>query len=875
MQRSTRTLALALGVVAGGVVLWFTLRDAGAGRGDRMNGPRASGSAEVERTGASPPTLPEVRAVDEPGATSPARPVSVRLAEAGARRAAPSAEVQRAKIQVRVVDGSDGPPVSGAQVFARYVTSEPTSITNGEVCQEDVDRVDGKSLDEIVAGQAAQRTDAKGLVSVPAPVGGSTVIVARHGDRWGRLVLDEREEDEETDDEPEQLELMPDRTLVVRTVDPFGEPVGGVPVQLQRKRHGYRWSEHELRTDESNGEARFEHVQLRFADGDPEAGWGVAAMVVAPDSPRRDLDPEHLPTEPIVFEIALGGAVVVDVFGPDGAPWAKGGTVSVGVIEDGQSRRSSAFTLVDRRTVERELEGARARFEHVAPGSELDVAFSRGGSFSTHVFTDGPDRAGDEVHVSLTMGADHPVLRLRLLDPDEEPLSEVDVRVHIDNDESPFGGAGNARAQTDEAGILFVELDPGWVSGRIHVLEGNVSGVVELDRELPNGLTDLGDLILAPTPLIVSGRVVGPAGGGLAGAEIALSRFEEEDWRRLWNHEAETDDDGSFEMLGALTDERYRIQVSRDGYFGPPVEFEPGTSGLVVELGVAGAIVGAVLVDDHVPIDEFDIRLTPKGEKPPELSWQQRQTDLEEDGTFRCSPLPAGEYDVALKLGWSRTMHSVEGVVVEAGYDTRNPDLAAIDLRGALHLFKMTLVGRDAGSRTSGQVRLGEAGTDELSDSHWFHEDEIVLISRHPVIDIELVMPGFRSVFLSGISGDQRVELERGFAVRIVLVGDGEPPESPYALSLGFVPAEGDGHSIDWAAPRFDERREIVLHATTPGPVRVKWIVEQSIANSASATSADAEPEQVFHLTGGPQEQRVEVRLTKEEVERLVAMLKR
>ncbi len=870
MQRSTLVLALAVVVLVGAGAFWI----ASTGNSVRRSGVETP-SARADRVPSAPGSLATPRAVSDPSEGAPAKAAATPAAETHREVAPAAARAAGEQIRVRVIDGANGPPVAGASVLARYLTSEPTRIGGKEVRQEDVDRNDVASLDRLVAGERTRTTDVSGLVSVPAPIGGSTIIVASHDGRWGRRVLDEVEH---VGDEPETLVLAPDRTLVVRTVDPSGRPVAGIPIQVQYRRWNSWNDARELETDAA-GDARFEHIQQDFLSEEAIEAWRVTADVLTLVRPQVELVADALPDEPVVFTIDAGGAVVVEVFGPEGEPWTDTAFVSLGIVEEGQSRRMSVFNQQRRTSVERTLGPNPVRFGHVALGHELDVTVRRASYGSeTHAFIAGPRRAGDEVRTSVTMGSDHPIVRMRLVDADGEPFARVDVELQTFNGAATFGSGREEYPRSDGEGVVYVDLDSGWKSGRVQATvskddpDAARSAVLQLDRELSNGLTDVGDLVLTSAPILVGGRVVGPGGTPLAGVEVVLFEERTGSWNERHDFDVHTDDVGAFELLGELDDGNLRLEVRDDAFYSKPIPFERGTSDLTITMSPAGRIVGALLVDDHIPLDDFVVQLSASGDGPSTLTWNERRAQLDDEGAFRSAPLPAGTYDVQFNVQWNQTVHEIEGIVVEAGYDARDPRLDGIDLRGALHRFDLTLAGPESEERMNGSVRFGEAGAPELKGSYFIRERDVQIVTKFPTIDVEVALAGFLVKRVRGLTGDAKIELERGFSVRVSLVGDGEVMKAPYGLSLGLVPLTKNASApeMDWGAPRFDERREIMITGTTTGPARVRWIIEKSVAGAGMATSTDSDPEQIVTLSGA--DQHVEVALSRDEAARLKQM---
>ena len=103
---------------------------------------------------------------------------------------------------------------------------------------------------------------------------------------------------------------------------------------------------------------------------------------------------------------------------------------------------------------------------------------------------------------------------------------------------------------------------------------------------------------------------------------------------------------------------------------------------------------------------------------------------------------------------------------------------------------------------------------------------------------------------------------------------DVELPERPYFIKVALAPADGGHQSIDWGANAFDEKREIVVRAPAAGRMKVHWLVEHRGGSSSTATMANIEPEQFVEILDTDGEQVVEVTLTDDQVQEIVARLK-
>ena len=671
---------------------------------------------------------------------------------------------------------------------------------------------------------------------------------------------------------------LPPGSVRVRVVDLDGAPRGSVPVLLQFLERGTWWPKATRSTDAETAEVRFSNLQRGVSAAAPDTRWRVTLAIFGADAPRREFDAGSLPAETVVLVEPSNGAVEVDVHDLADQRLASGGTVSLrlagpGLLVGKPPAAPPRLESTDDRHLLRAWTGVPVRFDRIGLGTELELSYSGTRSdVPTRLALVGPRLRGELVRSVLRVGADHPIVRVRLVDANGAPWIEYVVDVAIEYEGTGLFG-GQFPGRTDETGRIELELDAGWSSALLGFTKDTHSARVELNAALPDGVTELGDVVFGPPPRIVAGRVLGPAGEALANAQIDVERAQRDGGQLAWRAHAQTDAAGAFEVGGWVEDRRFTLRAAAPGYLPREVEVERGARGLLLELTAAGSIAGSVLLDEGLPERELRVSAVARAEQPvPNAA--PRETGIR-GGSFRVQSLAPGVYDVAVALeGSPDVLVLVESVTVESGRAADDPRLVGIDLRGRLHHFPLEIVGYRGTERLAGTLRLGEAGSGVWNASLWLNSERRVLVAPWPSIDLEVQVAGYRTVHLRAVRGESRVELERGFPVRVALTGDADPPRAPYALGVGFVPLGSDIYRIDYGTPRFDARREVLLHSSEAGAVRLQWIIEQASTHGSDTRGVAAEPEQVFVLAGSDVEQRVEVRLTQAELERLVEQLR-
>ncbi len=885
MQKTLVLGALACAAVA--LCAWFLVVSGPA----PLEAATAIGPGPVERESPAAGDAALVAPADEEPAARPVEAAAVadERVERTAVAAAPGPE-EGLRLRLRVVDG-DGEPVAGAEV-----------LVLAEADEEQVKAYhDSARVDALLAEAGTPRAaDANGELRLPAPRERPTLVVARHGNLWGSRRLNaEEEEDEGAPDDAEapeededtavELRLRADVTLRARVVFGSGAPAPGAIVALRAQ---HRWGKWSLGTRPAEGEgaiAEFRHAQRLWAnlldedsglDLDPDHPFSLEVDAVVADRDSQPVDPAEPPAEPVTLVLPSCGVVEVRAIDETGAPFGGEATARLGIVREGEPRRLSPFTDVRRDRVSVDLEDGVARFPHVEPGHELEVSVSRQHArVSTRTFGRGPSRAGETRVFDVRLGDDHPVVRLRAVDPDGAPVAgeRLGVSVVVRGGQS-FNQPFPIPVETGDDGVFHLDLEPGWNEGmerELLVVQGasddpEASARVDASRELGDGLHDLGDVVLEPPPLFVAGRVVTPAGEPVPRAELRLQARTESGrmWRQQWSFDQEADADGRFEIRGVRSGEEFRLGAASDGLAGAPREFVPGEEGLVLELQPEASLEGLVLLDATLPREEISLRL--RGDVVDHLEWSERTATPGEDGTFRFGGLLPGPHSVEVVFqSHQRPFLKVDDVVVIAGETTRDARLDPVDLRGRVHAHHVVLRVPEEDTGLQGDVRFGPAGAEKLEERRWFHETSFWVFTEHDPVDLAISARGYRPERVENAGPEVELALTAGCTVLVELDPGVALPDPPVFIKAVLRPVDGGHNSIDWGAPAFDEGRAISVRVPGPGEMEVVWIREQRSSSGSSARTVEVEPAQTVQLQDAP-EQRVQVTLTAEQLAKVL-----
>jgi hypothetical protein len=756
---------------------------------------------------------------------------------AGAREAVAEAATSAAfsPLRVDVSDGLTREPVAGARL--RFAAVERDLVLEEhpgwmlETCDAWLAEHGGEAL-----------SGSDGSAELRAPVDGLLIVTAWAPQRFGRAIFDLR------DGSQRALVLRPDTTLEVLTVEAGGAALAGAEVALVRTGKSWGTQVQHQRTSDAGGRIVYAHVGL-LLDLAREP-WALVAPSLLGQAERVPLDPLALPTEPVRIVFPATGSVLVRVTPAPGLPEFVDGEVTL-LVDEGRPDELLSFWTRPESVARPIVEGV-ARFENVPLGLDLIAESAPAGHrVATRVHGRGPDAAGGTTTLTLVIGGDHPVVRLRLLDGEGAPLARRTVSAQLQEDEHSL----EFQLESDDQGRVLVDLrataDP--IAERtlalsLPALDGAPGGraMLRLPDGLAAGLNDLGDLAFDAERPLVAGRVVGADGEPVAGIEIHVVSLQSYDGERTWIEElpvaGNSGVDGTFVVHGADPGTLLRVTAQIEGQRSAPVDCAAGSLDLVLELVRTGWIAGRVRLDDGVDPGLLSVRVRAAVEGQVDDYRQNWRTQVHADGSFRLSDLSAGAWSLEFGDSAGRVpVALIEGIDVPPGEASGDPRLAEVDLRGRMALVRVTLQPPRASDVVLGSLVYRPAGSPpggEDQSTAYLHERNVTLCVAGRAADLTVLANGFRPVELSGVRGEVTVELVRGPAVRLRLSQGAVLPRPPRFLKPYLTATEEDfqmgGH---FQQTVFDERREVLLHAPGPGRLRVEWFLEERSENSLSTTA--------------------------------------
>ena len=741
----TRPLLVLLGLAFAGWLVWWAFQ---------AEAPEPEVEAvAVTESDAAPPAAAGDLAEPVTGAT--ANGVPQRGAASAVEGEAAPAVPDGSSLLVRVVAKETGDPLPGAEVFFVDLEAvEPRTLQAVEVRSGE--------FEDLFREHGIRRVaDAHGEARFPRPEG-STFVLA--GVAPGRFDV---AWDFEPDADAVTLALGRRSRLDVRVVDASDRPVPGATVVLRRRWPG-GWSDLLYQVSGEDGSVSFQLpsrlLEELGASGRPEGTAFVVLDVVGGDPVEAEVDLARPPDEPVRLVV------------PDDC-----GSVEVAVSLEGGGRPDEPVSVTltatgDRAasTAHRLAEDGRATFPLVRVGLPLRVAArTSGGELRASVEGTGPAAPGATARFALVLRQERPVLVGRVLNQEGRPAKGVRILIGTTVRDEHRRSSSQRSTRCDGEGRFRYVVQHPYEEGTTRTLRVLVpprgdtperDASVDLSRRLPPSETDLGDLVVAPVPLVVAGRVLDPTGGPVAGSRVRCERpfttaagSGSEYWRSAGVPEALTTEDGSFTIRGRPEEApRYRVRAEHPDYLEGVQEVPLGTRDVVVRLRPATRLEGRLLLPEGFDPGDFRLLfLVPD----PDGGARERFLHLREDGTFVQSGLPPGGGELLLTARF--TGEELLRRPVPAG----SGEPVVLDLRG-MPLSRLVLRVRRADGRPLDQWTLALPGGDgEPERRAWVNESEVELVSARPAFDLVVHADGTREVRIEGAVGEREVELVPGYEV--------------------------------------------------------------------------------------------------------------
>jgi len=756
----------------------------------------------------------------------------------------PDASGRKKSWKVLVVEKKTGEPVPRAEVLVLDISTvkDPNKLMQ-EASLDGFGRIE-KLLEEF---GLSYRADSKGIAWIP-PLRNSrmgALIAARKGNLWGVL------EPLPDISPPLEVKVSPAREILVQVKGVQGKPVAGVLVGVGVSRDGRTFFPMRRVTEGPSGMVRFRHAEMLFENLEEKDRGLVALLVPLKKMVLREFDPKAFPKDPLVLTLPPTGRVEVHVRGPKG-PVPDGKAIAVlSVALDKKDLDERAGPPLSMWASPREkVEGGKAVFPFVGLGLNLEVKVAKvsssmmmGGGKPVSVKGPGPVSPGGTAvfHVSLT--EEETILAGRVLLPSGKPVAEQNVVWTLETKEEMRSASSSFLLRTDREGRFRITLAEGSFHGKSRSIRfalppGSPGGPlirrVDLSRDLPPGVTDLGDIRLEAPPTLAAGKVVDPQGRPISGVEISIfaKRFYGKDgthssWAWVTGKGALTDAAGRFKVPGKTSSPELKILAGKNGWFQEKeVLVAPGTTGITVVLRKGGTVKASFLVDPGVPLDRLQIHLETRGPDGKERLFSPRKFGKNE--AF-WTGIPPGDFDLKIRLPFSPILVAeIGGIPIRAGEETGDPRLRDIDLRGKIQVLDLEIVDEKGKEIHDAQLYWGK----KFHRTAWIRRGRPVLLTPEGGRTFWILAPGCKLKKVQAGGRKMRIVLERGYRIRLVYSGEAPLPEGPFSLGvdLGLEKRKDSGiPSFPFMyspSAYFGKDGTLETRVPLPGIYRVSWLLK-------------------------------------------------
>ncbi len=697
-----------------------------------------------------------------------------------------------------------------------------------------------------------------------------------------------------------------DWDIEVDVFGPDGRPAAGVSVSLFHRYEatsGLRWES--VVSDES-GVARFEGVGVRLLDffetvqrHDTPCECLVRADLLLAE-PREAVVPmTHAPATRPTLVLPETGRLVVEAMNVDGEVVSIEGPVWV-QLENEQGWYLGEFGLAegwsdDLGPCAATMREGRGVLDQVGLGLDLEViAFRNAASYPVATRGPGPGAPGETATLRVEYGSDVPCLIGRAVDADANyGLGRALVRVELeekrpeDVDEWAWGPEYRyhrlGEVRTDDVGRFRVDIAPELAfDGELRVMlthaeSSQVStGGVPLSSDALAGVSDLGDIVLSPAPVLASGRVVDPAGNPIGGVTVTVNDAVRGMMVEEARSQCETNLEGRFELRGVDRRESFTVSFTLEAYpYRYVNDVTRGTRGLEVVMSRAGAIRGKLQLPEGASGRDFSASLEMTNWAGDGVA-PNVSGGLYGDGGLHFERLEPGTWSVEIRApradsfsalarsmserlasgdpldaaeierlaGGPEALVILEDVRVRGGETT---DVGLIELPEAAFVHALAVSKNEepvAGSfvvRPAGAARELDAFT--AVDAREFASGSIRFVSEEPLVDVVIHASGCRIQVVRNVAAETEVEVDLEPALPVQLrLGPSSPlPMPPRRLAVVLVPSDVPGPGFGWGDElvRFDDSGEAVFEAAIPGIYDVHWFVGQIDEFGSSGTFLD------------------------------------
>ena len=552
-------------------------------------------------------------------------------------------------------------------------------------------------------GQRAT-TDGEGLATLPvAPAPWLCAAVA--GGDFGVANVPPR-------DRTFPIHVQPDEqvTLLARTAE--DAPAPGVPVavlqQFDRGEARVCWQG----VSDAHGRASLPHFQLLRETRNPApSAERFAAVAMLPAAVAVEFAGRPAPADPVRVEVPPVGRLQVQLVDHAGNALLTPAIVALAAFTAPAFAAETAFRLprnLAAQRTDKPAGDAPVELPFVEVGTPLRVhaRFALDRRPVELTLPAGPARAGQTLAAVLPLRGDQAVLAGALRLAPEQPLASGRADAALWNAQRDVLATAVHTVADGSFDLVLPQRSDGaefWLELR-HELAPTVEGEpplrlgarVRVPAIRGGARIELGAIVLEPLPPCVHGVVVDDAGEPIARADVQVQQAEPprgegrpETWRRLPLYRARTDAQGAFVVDGHQPPGRLRVHADSNRHFADAVPLHTPGQQVRIVLARNGVLRGQVLLPPWLADGTASLQLRPFDAAQRERDTRTIALGRRRGGRFVAEPLRPGRFDALVLVRNLRDpIAMVPDVFVVPG-ETRDRRLQPLDLRSALHRYRL------------------------------------------------------------------------------------------------------------------------------------------------------------------------------------------
>ncbi len=483
--------------------------------------------------------------------------------------------------------------------------------------------------------------------------------------------------------------------------------------------------------------------------------------------------------------------------------------------------------------------------------------------YSAQTTVAAPSSIDGVLDVPLTITAARPKLQFVVRNEAGQLGKRIKVEAEITNGTKASGSYASYSLQADEEGLMEFTVDPETMAMNPQELQIFLPprgkhplrvAILPLPQPFVPGVYHLGDAVLKPAPIQLSGTVTDSQGQPIAMAGIRMNRKPadpNEYWPWVETYDCQSQQDGRFTLRGLNPPGIYRLGTYRSGYRTDVQEIQLAGQEIQITLVDQSQVTATLIVDPE--IRHHDLRakieyLDAHGEP------STRHPRIGEDFTFSTRIGSTGGAKLTIHCARSdRTLYEAPlPGISESGADHAFGD---IDLRGKIHAYHFSVRAESGQDLEDVYLQFADGESAQSSDPEFY---VLSPLSREEVL---VGAREYRATQVTLQPGKERVVVKPGITIEVVVAdfaGVSQAERSQVHLRL-----LRNGKYLTEHVLNFDSSGHATVTVSNPGQYVHEWhrsSLENDLSSLGYALAGEETPGgptievqdlpgQVFHLS--------------------------